>query len=60
MAFESGLETLICRHCEARHKVSWERIPVREEQSLSCKACHKPLLTGKGVKEYFDLELSAG
>jgi hypothetical protein len=57
MAFQNGVQTLICRHCEARHKANWERIPVREEHSLRCNACQKDLLTGKGNKEYFNLEL---
>lgn len=57
MAFEEGIETLICPHCGAHHKASWYRLPVREEQSVRCKACREPLTLGKGVKDYYDVEL---
>ena len=60
MAFESGVDELTCAHCGAGHKVRWERLPVREEQSLHCLSCRQPLLSGKGVKEYFDLSLIHG
>jgi hypothetical protein len=59
MAFQSGTDTLICQHCGSRHKATWERLPVREEHSLRCLSCRQQLLAGKGVKEYFDLELTA-
>lgn len=57
MAFEDGVETLTCPHCAARHKANWDRLPVREEYSLACKACRQPLLEGKGVRDYFNVEL---
>jgi hypothetical protein len=59
MAFQSGIDALICPHCGARHKAQWERLPVREEQSLRCLSCRQWLLTAKGVKDYFDVELMA-
>lgn len=59
MAFQSGIDTLTCPHCGARHKATWERLPVREEHSLRCLSCRQPLLAGKGIKDYFSLELAA-
>jgi hypothetical protein len=57
MAFQEGVQTLICQHCGARHRASWYRLPVREEQLVRCKACQNPLLQGKGIRDYFAVEL---
>ena len=58
MAFQEGTETLTCPHCGTHHKASWHRLPVRDEQLVRCKACRKPMLHGKSVKDYFDVELA--
>lgn len=58
MAFQEGIETLICPHCAAHHKATWQRLPVRDEQLVRCKRCRKPVLQGKGIRDYFDVELT--
>jgi hypothetical protein len=57
MAFEEGRDTLICEHCGAKHKARWYRLPVREEQSIRCKACGDILRQGKSIRDYFNVEL---
>ena len=57
MAFQQGTDALICEHCGARHTGRWDRLPVREEQFVPCKACRNPLIKGKSVKYYHDVKL---
>ena len=57
MAFQEGIETLICRQCGAEHKARWYRLPVKEPYSVRCRACRAILAEGNGTLDYFEIEL---
>ena len=52
MAFKTGETEFTCEACGALHRVSWDRIPVRDEYHLKCQRCSATLASGKGVHDY--------
>jgi hypothetical protein len=57
MAFEEGTDRLICPDCGAEHVAKWSRMPVREMQTVGCKACGGILFKGRTVHDYFEVDL---
>jgi hypothetical protein len=60
MAFEEGTLPFTCATCNAKHEVSWSRMPVREWQTIRCKVCDGILFQGSTVRDFIDVNLIAG
>lgn len=57
MGFEAGTEVLTCPRCGTVHQARWERMPVREIQTVSCEACTAVMFSGKSVKDYVAISI---
>lgn len=60
MAFDGKTEFLTCPGCNAVHKARWYRMPVKEHQTIRCKACGNIIFQGNSIKDFADVKLIAG
>lgn len=60
MAFESGTDRLVCTACGVAHEAKWERLPVRENQIVRCRACAATMVSGRLNRDYAAVRIVAG
>ncbi len=60
MAFESRTDRLVCPACGVAHEAKCERLPVRENQIVRCRACAATMISGRLNRNYVAVCIAAG
>ena len=60
--WEKGTESILCRHCGARHQADYRDYLLSEFGSQDCLGCGKELISWSGTRAYivFRLESDEG